>query len=147
MSRKQRKRKRQEKKRPQDGWHYIRVKTMGKKNGVNQYLIPSEDPSIVSYDDFSIDSRIISSRKVERALVVDEYVRKCLDDRYEFMCHPDGQWVVYDVESPCYHGEGYGTTLKAAYLNYKNNRTRYEENYKKHDLNQKCIDPLPWKTL
>lgn len=84
----------------QDGWRYYRL------------------PSCFMYSDDEPDHRIISSRKVERAVENEEFLRLCLEEGLVAERNSAG-WMVSRESSIGQENVGLGDTLREAYYRYK----------------------------
>lgn len=104
----------------QDGYHYLRMQTAGKENGNQVYSAVSYDHGdfleidFLVYDDSAYGQRIISSRRVERAVEMDDYLQLCEREnlRQGFF---GGKFYVENSDGSI---SAKGTTLREAYHRY-----------------------------
>lgn len=115
----------------QDGWMYWRVRATTGKNAANApqcnplwlvrkdtlECVKASDIGIaVGYLDLTPTSRIIASRRVERAVERDDFLKLCSEEGLFVMIQPWGEVIVQGVR------DGYtvhrGKTLREAYYRY-----------------------------
>lgn len=105
----------------QDGWVYWRVNPRRCRNlGIGVTFTVSrrgcEESSHPVYHDDRPGSRIISSRRVERAVELDDFLKLCAEEGLFVGIEPDGEVTLQGVS------DGYfvhhGKTLREAYYRY-----------------------------
>ena len=121
----------------QDGYHYIRVECCGKEEGNQVYgysPYPENDETwypveLMTYDDGWPSQRIISSRRVEEAIEIVDYLKLCAKDGLfatydELLSGAPSRRVVglgaWGVSTNDRSRIGRGKTLKEAYWRCKN---------------------------
>lgn len=102
----------------QDGWRYVRTPLdacMGD--------MWTEENGVLEYRDDKAGSRIISSRRVERAVETDDFLRLCAEDGLKVMYSPGYKtpwsimlWPATEEDSAMWMS---GSTLREAYYRYK----------------------------
>ena len=102
----------------QDGYKYIRVKSFGKNNDGREIVGRPRSGRVILYDDVLEESSIISSERVERAVMTDDFLRRCASDGLS-ACFWNNRWSVADSVS----NAGEGTTLLEAYGDYKRSQS------------------------
>lgn len=108
----------------QDGWVYIRVKKGRPKIRYNRssreaYVGVVGCIGPLFYDDTLRGSRVISSRRVERAVETDDFLRLCQQEGLTAMLGGlSGKWMVYDSHGAEDH-MGWGKTLREAYYRHR----------------------------
>jgi len=114
----------------QDGWVYWRVRaTTGAANApaVNPLWLVKKDTLecvkasdigvAVGYRDVTPTSRIIASRRVERAVELDDFLKLCAEEGLAAQMY-NGCWLVWQFGSPLDRPDGRGKTLREAYYRY-----------------------------
>jgi len=120
--------------RVQDGWVYVRVPRsyLGEPPLFTHEVPPFDDSSPapmklykyfgldeyeVGYADDTPGSRIISSRRVERAVERDDFLKLCAEEGLAAQMY-NGCWMVWALGS-LDRPDGRGRTLREAYYRYK----------------------------
>lgn len=115
----------------QDGWVYWRVRVTGAKNvanvpAVNPLWLVNQDTLEcakasdlglgVAYLDLTPTSRVISSRRVERAVERDDFLKLCAEEGLFVGIEPDGEVTLQGVSDNYF--VHHGKTLREAYYRY-----------------------------
>lgn len=107
----------------QDGWVYIRVKKGRPKIRYNRssreaYVGVVGCIGPLFYDDTLRGSRVISSRRVERAVETDDFLRLCQQEGLTVTrVARDGSWCVYSLNPA--GPVSTGSTLREAYYRHR----------------------------
>jgi hypothetical protein len=113
----------------QDGWLYVRVLRVGRWPLSGKRRVLNPDSRVCGeYSDKHPASRIISSRRVEEAVEMADYLKRCAEAELNatyFNSYPNGRgkWCVFSASLDKWQvGDDHvwGDTLREAYWRYKN---------------------------
>ena len=115
----------------QDGWVYWRVRATTGKNAANaptvnplwlirkdtlDFVKASDLGIAIGYLDITPTSRIIASRRVERAVERDDFLKLCAEEGLFVGIEPDGEVTLQGVSDNYF--VHHGKTLREAYYRY-----------------------------
>lgn len=100
----------------QDGWVYARFprKWLNIIRDYGYYAHPGPNFPRIAYEEWTPDNRLITSRRVERAVETDDFLRLCAEEGLAAVLDR-ARWTVYDS---CISYTGGGATLREAYYRY-----------------------------